>query len=206
MALWSAAYSELRPDVPGCAEPSMDQALRQAATEFFRRTRAWRVWLTPIEILAAERSYTIPRPTGALVVRLEQATVDGQPTGIHLFNAFDADPALAPDLVSAGVASPDRVTVTTLTQLAVGADLQLQASLTCSRAATSIPDELMEQHIDALVAGARGRLMKKAGKAYTNLELAAAALAEFEAAIGAQAYSTHTGDTGQVPRRRLRMC
>jgi hypothetical protein len=205
MAEWSRYLPDLLPHVGGCADPVAEQELKRAAAEFFRRTRGWRRWLSPLTLQASVRTYDLVLPAGAMVVRLEKATLDGSPIEIRSYQSFAADPGGA-DEQGAGVASSDRVSVTLAQFYPAGAELQVEVSLTCSDSSTGLDDELFEQHRDAIVAGAKGRLMLMPEKPFTNLELGSVARSTFEVAIGSEGIDAYRGHTNNTPRQRPKWC
>ncbi|PIM52095.1 hypothetical protein CS062_16200 [Roseateles chitinivorans] len=205
MAQWSYFLPDLLPHVTGAAEPTIARALRLAAQDFFKRTRAWRPWLPEIVTIAGQRTYALTLPAGAVVERLERATLNGSPIDVLNFNCFEADPELHPSL-DAGVASRDRVNVLTATDYGAGAKLQFQASLKPGDTATGIADDMAIQFRDALVSGAKKRLLLNPKADYFSPELASIAAGEYEAAIGATQAQVFRNFTNATPRQRPQWC
>jgi len=205
MALWSYFLPDLLPHVTGAAEPTVARAVRLAAQEFFKRTRAWRLWLPEVTTIAGQRSYALPLPAGAVVERIERATLNGKPIDILSFDCFEADPELHPGQAS-GVASRDRVNVLLAADYGGGAKLQFRVSLKPGDTATGISDDMAVQHRDALVAGAKRRLLMNPKAAYYNPDLAGVAAGEFEAAVGMAKGQAYRDFTNTTPRMRPQWC
>jgi hypothetical protein len=204
MAVWSDFHPHALVFVPGCPDPLLEQELRGAAIEFFRRTRAWRQWLDEITTTAGVRQYPIVLPSGSEIVRIEQATADDRPIEVQIHHAQRADPA-AVQSSDYALASDDRRTLTILRDVAAGTRLRLQAALMPSLTAAGIPDDLFAQHVDAIVAGARYRLKRMPGPLADGAG-AKVALGEFESAIATGALDAWRGDTNNVPRARPKWC
>lgn len=204
MAVWSDFHPHALVFVPGCPDPLLEQELRGAAIEFFRRTRAWRRWLDEITATAGVRQYPIVLPAGSEIVRIEQATADDRPIEVQIHHAQRADPTTVQSSDYA-LASDDRRTLTILRDVAAGTRLRLQAALMPSLTAAGIPDDLFAQHVDAIVAGARYRLKRTPGPLADGAG-AKVALGEFESAIATGALDAWRGDTNNVPRARPKWC
>ncbi len=204
MATWADFQPHVLVFVPGCPDPMLEQELRGAAAEFFRRTRAWVQWLDEIATTAGEREYLIALPSGAEIVRIEQATADDRPIEVQIHRLLPADPATVPGADHALV-SADRRSLTTLRELAASTRLRVQATLMPSLTATGIPDALFEQHLDAIVSGARFRL-KRAPGPLSDPPGAQLAFDEFERAVAAKGLAAWRGHTANVPRARPKWC
>lgn len=202
MAAWSTFYPDLLTFVQACPEPLLNQELRRAAQTFFRRSRAWVQWLTPITLTSAV-SYPLTLPTDAMVVRLEKATLDGKPIELPNWRSFEADPLAVPGQ-SSGITTADRISVLLAQPYAAGGRLAVQAALAPSDAATTIPDDQVAQHRDAILHGARSRLLLLPDKSFTNPQMATLELGMFEDAIGVAQHQAYKGFGGQVPRMRFR--
>ena len=204
MAVWSDFHPHALVFVPGCPDPLLEQELRGAAIEFFRRTRAWVQWLAEITTLADDREYSIALPAGSEIVRIEQATADDRPIEVQIHRVQPADPATVQSSDYA-LASADRRTLTVLRDVAAGTRLRLQAALMPSLTAAGIPDDLFAQHMDAILAGARYRLKRMPGTLADDAG-AKTALGEFERAIATVTLDAWRGHTNNVPRARPKWC
>jgi hypothetical protein len=204
VALWSAFYPDVLVYVPGCPDPTVDQALRDASIEFFRRTRAWMEWLEPIFTAGALREYELELPTGAEVVRIERATRNGQPLEVQGFRTLAADPARTAggDLA---LVSADRVAVLLTQAVAPKERVQVQASLRPTATAAGLGDTLFGQHRQAIAEGAKHRLLRMPGPLHKPREAEEARLL-FEAAVARAGVDSWRSHTNATPRAQPKWC
>lgn len=204
MATWADFHPELFPQVLGCSIPLADQALREAAREFMARTRIWREWLDPAGV-TGRLDYELEAPTGAMVVRIEQATSNGNPIAVISSNEAPSNEMEFAQR-EGGVISRDRVTFTLARQLPAGTRVAIEASLMPSKKATGLPDHLYFQHSAAIVNGAKHRLMLTPQTTFFQPDIAMAAKAAFDQAIDRAAVAAWRGNTGTTPRHRVNWC
>ncbi len=205
MATWSDLHPDVLPYVPGCPDPVLDQEIRQAAIEFFRRTRVWTEWLEPIYAAANLREYDLDLPAGSEVVRIEQATRNGAPFEIEGFRSLASDPAQRAVDGPLALTSADRVTVWLSQPVGAADRIQLRVSLAPSRTAAGIGDTLFAQHRQALAEGARHRLLRMPGPLHKPREAEEARLL-FERAVAAASVDGWRGHTNVTPRARPKWC
>lgn len=201
--LWSAFYPDLLPVVPGCPDPLLEKQTRIAAIEFLRRTRAWVEWLDPVTSIEGLAEYDFDLPTGADVVRVVRATLDGNPIDVVSFRDAIYDPARQ-DMPDQGVVSRDLKTFRLGVSVAAGLPIQIQAAMVPSRNSTGIPDDLFEKYRDDIAHGALAKIL--ALPEFFKPELLVLERGYFEAAINTCAVDAWRGHTGNTPRARLRMC
>lgn len=201
MKSWASFYPDVLIHVPAAPDPLIDQELRRAASEYFRRTRAWVEWLPSITTDAATRTYGLDIPAGATVVALERAALDGTPIDILIWRESPTDPEAAASGVL-GIGSRDRMDITIEKTPADGQALSVQVSLMPSRTATGLPDHLFEQHADAIRAGALSRLLLLPGQPYSNPAMAAVHRQTYEVELASAAVHAYRGETNITPRRR----
>lgn len=178
-------------------------ALREAARTFFDRTRIWREWLDPLTVQAGVREYDLDLPVGAMVVRIERATVGGNPLPVLSPHALARDPAQG-EQMEPGLSSRDRVLFTLTRALSEGAVVSVEASLKPNKSALGLPDELYEQHCEDIVEGAKQRLMLTRNADFYAPDLAMVAKDAFESAIATKTVTAWKGATGNTPRARVR--
>lgn len=75
--LWRDFEPHVMPFVIGCPLPVMEYHVRQAAIEFFRDTKAWRLTLDPELADGTTHSVDMPAPTGSTVLDIEDVDVGG---------------------------------------------------------------------------------------------------------------------------------
>ncbi len=201
MANWSAFFPDLLPHVIGCTDPLAAQEVRRAATEFFRRTRAWVEWLDPVTTANGVREYDLDLPNQSDVVRVERATLDGQPFTVGSFRESESNTARLPQTGN-GLTSLDRKTFILDREPAAGRLVEIRVSLMPSKNATGIADRLYDQYADDILFGAKHRLMTLATTPFFNPQLAAQAKAAFDAAIATRNVDAWRGHTGNTPRAR----
>jgi len=204
VATWADLYPDVLVYVPGCPDPFLAQELRRAATEFFQDSRAWVEWLDPIVSDGTQREYTLILPTDSAVVGIERATSSGAPVEILSFKAQEKNPATFEN-ERPGIVTADRVSITLTRTFTAGAQIEVQACLAPSRASNTLPDALMEQYADAIVAGARYRLMRTPGP-LNNPQGAQLALKEYEQHLGKFTFQAYRGNAPSVPRARPKWC
>jgi hypothetical protein len=199
--LWEAFMPELLTFAPGCPIPLAESKVRQAAIEFFRRTRAWVEWLDPVTTLAsASTDYPMVNASGADVARIEQATLDGRPLGVVSYPGADKD------VSELGLISHDLKTFRLGGIVAAGLLVQVQAALIPSRTSTVIPDALFEKYADSIAHGARAKILSIPNTAFYNPGVYALERSEFEAAIATKSVESWRGLTKNTPRGRVIFC
>lgn len=202
---WSALHPQMLPWVTGAPEPRINQALVKAGREFFRRTRAWREWLAVITTVDGQRQYTLTRPTGTEVVRLEAATLDGRPFAVLSAQVFEDNLALREGAVH-GLVSEDRRTVQLVRAVAAGSALQLRASLLPLEGATGLPDAVMAHCGDDVAQGALADLLSQPNAPWRDPLEAKDRRGMFEVAIGCKSVEAYRGAVGGMPRARVKWC
>jgi hypothetical protein len=203
MKLWSAFLPEILTFAIGCPIPLAEAKLRQAAIEFFQRTRAWVEWLDPVTSVAGSVEYDLDLPTGSDVARVEKSTVDGKPIDIISYRDASYDWTRL-DLTSQGIVSRDLKTFRLGQAVAAGLTIQVQVALTPSRTSTGIPDDLYDKYVDDIVHGARYRVLMTPDTTFYKPDLAGIEKALFEAAIGTNAVDAWRGQTANTPRARVK--
>lgn len=204
MATWSDLIPDVLPYVPGCPDPMLEQEIRSAAIEFFQRTRAWIVWLDPLQAQPDEREYQLALPEHAEVVRIERATKDGQPLAVSGYRTLPADPSRHDD-TTAGLTSADRIAVWLPQPLATGVALQVQVSLMPTRSAPGVADALFSKHRAAIAEGAKYRLMTVPGP-LNQPKAAEDARQLFERAVASSSVDAWRGHTNTTPRATPKWC
>lgn len=203
--LWSAFFPELLTFAPGCPDPLAEAKVRQAAIEFFRRTRAWVEWLDPSTSVAGLVEYDFDLPTGADVARVERATLDGNPIVIASFRDASHD-ASRQELAEQGLLSRDLKTFRLGRSVAAGLSLQVQVALIPSRTATGLPDDLFEKYVDDIVRGARAKILSIPGTDFYNPDMSMLEQSAFGSSIAARSVDAWRGLTKNTPRSRASFC
>lgn len=204
MALISSLFPSIAPYVPGCPDPMLEQEIRSAAQEYFRRTSAWIEWLGELTTLAEVREYDVLLPTASEVHRIERATLDTNPIEIKVWRTVSPNPILNVTGTS-GLMSIDRVSVLLSKDPAEGQALSVQAVLAPTDTATNIPDALWSRHKSNIAEGAKYRLMRMPGALHKPRE-AEEARVLFEAAVASMTIETWRSHTSVTPRAKAKWC
>jgi len=202
---WAAFFPDMLVHVYGAPDPLIELELRRAATEFFKRTRAWMEWIGPVACTEGIREYDIDKPSGTDVITLEKVTLNNIPVRILSYRNSSIGNTTFVGGVP-GAASPERLTVLLDRDVSTDARLEIQVSLMPSRVATGLPDLMFEYHADSIVAGALARLQRIPKQEFTDLQQSAINAARFEADIGASAYRAWRGETNVTPRQKVNWC
>ncbi len=197
--LWSAFVPYLAPYAAACPNPLLEAEARRAAIRFFRRTRAWVEWLDPVQSMEGKAEYDLDVPTGADVVRVERATLGGNPLPVLSFRDIPKDFASS-DLASQGLLSANRKTFVLGNAVVAGLTLQVQVALAPSLSATGLPDDLFELHGLDIANGALSTILALPGAGFYQPDLAKLKGAHFEGAINAVSVDAWRGFTASTPR------
>lgn len=191
---------QVRPYCPGADTPTVEQALRDAAIEFFRATGLWEQDMDPVDVKADKPAYNLAVPPDAIperISRCELKVADDAtpypltPMSIHELRSYyggEGGQSYTAKHRTAGrghwetIEGTPRHYTHLIHNLAVrlvpiptqdfDAGLLLRLLCVPKREATQIPEWLMERHWEALACGARSRLMKMPDKAWTDREQA----------------------------------
>lgn len=167
------------PDVPGCPNPVIDEAVMQAAIEFCKRVPVLRADYGPEAMLAADNAYT--HPTDHKVYRLLQAWVDEQEVA-----AAHADQFSGAGNWIAQTGTPSALVYSETGYrpypLATG-QMTARVALIPDLAATDLDDALYTHHQEAITHGALYRLHARPKREWSDIELAAWHKSMFERSI-----------------------
>ncbi|MGL4860504.1 MAG: hypothetical protein ACRC5A_12375 [Enterobacteriaceae bacterium] len=159
----------LRERVPGCPEPVMLNALRQAAIRFCERTLLWRGG-DRFE-LAGDCEFVCV-PANAHLVRIESATLDGEtliPVSLH---SLDRHLPGWPEMKGKGLYITQLVPDSVRVVPACEGCLTLRLILKPSEDAEVLPDFLFTAYRQTLIDGALGELLLLPKQPFTSAEQA----------------------------------
>ena len=177
------------PEVAGCSVPMVERAIREAAIEFCNRSKVWIYVCDPVDLDAGEGRYDIDVPTQSSLVEIKSVKI-----------ANEVDP-LSP--VTVGYLEENYVNWQTdrgnprqYTQLTdeevllvpipnstLTDGLIVTLCLKPSRSSTGFPAWINERYQDAIVAGAKQRLLMMSGVQWSNPMAGAMEKTVFENAI-----------------------
>lgn len=194
MKPWDQFLPLVLPHCPGCPDLVAEDEIRNAAEEFFEKSYVWR-YVTPAMLTSAgQTDYTPILPTGARLVKLHEGTLDNERLdieGVAMGETGAAYKLSLPDLkvIQIGPDSPaaDRV-------------LKARVSLSLTKSATSLSDELFDAYSAHIAWGAIAKLCEHADKPYTNPDKSATTRTRFLEAIS-DAKSLRVRNHSSQPQR-----
>lgn len=180
------------PEVLGCPDPLLDQAISQTAFEFFDRSGAW-MEVSVEDLVLTESEYELPVVSGAIALRIRDAWINGQ----------RLTPASMRMQVGLSFHSGGGQ-VFKLNQPVAG-QITLRTVYAPSMTARAIPDSVGLRYSDAISSGTKARLMLMPAVGWSNPNLATYYANRFQSGIVdafADAEHDHTlGSLSIVPRR-----
>lgn len=205
----SAFLSRVLTDVPGCPDVLALQAIVDAAVELFDETGIWSVVGEPALMSSLLDLYEPDSISGARVDRIK-AVWCGKRQLVHKINSalYDALPdwqtARAPE--PSYYNSPDGSSVRVYPMpfnVAPGTTLTIEAIYVpkddLSSSQPTIPDRFGLQYRDAIVAGAKARLMLTPDRKWTNERLSGFHRSKFEEALSeVRIRAIHEGQQGSI--------
>lgn len=172
MKLWIDFYDLAAPDVPGCPDAMLNAALRQAAIDFCEQSLAWSYDHPAISVVAATSAYPFVPPAQAIVHAITYAKfidteieVEISEDNLRIWNwrAQAGTPQYA-------LANPTSVRLVPTPDLP--GTLTLIVALKPSPTATGVDDAMFNEYREAIIHGAKARLMLSPKKPYTDAQLA----------------------------------
>lgn len=189
MKVWSEFYDYVKPHVPGADNALVDLHLREAAIEFYERSQAWR-WTHPqIVTTALTANYPfVPLGSGETEVHvINYAEFNGEPINVDTsefqnrysdWRNLEAQPEFA-------IADQTDVILVPI-PIADGTIDNMIVSLKPTPASTGIFDDLQyNDYRTSIVHGVLYRLMMLPKKPFTNYQVAADHLVDFNSGINA---------------------
>lgn len=205
MKTWDAWFPDVLVHAPSAPDPLVRQALCRASREFFRKTRAWVEWLdNEATATGVSSTHAFVLPTESELLRMEQATADGNPAHVQSFRQRTADWTRHEGGPQA-VISRDLVNVELVGGIAAGVKVQVQASLIPALDATGLPDHLANHFHEAIAEGAKAIVLMTPGE-FFRPDVASVSQSAFMSAINSHAVSAYLGHTSEVPRARVKWC
>lgn len=180
MKTWDAFFRDVMPDVVGCPDPIAEHAIKRAAQEFCDSTRVWRIWVTDILTASGTSTYPIGLPANAELVRIERATIDGRDLELTTADQLPVDWKTYSKSLPDCIHTVDRKNITLLPVPSSIRTIKMEISIKPSSDALGVEDHLFDQYVEHIAIGAKARLMKQAGKPYTNINEAMLLDAQFK--------------------------
>lgn len=168
MAVLSDLHNHVVPFLPGAETTMIDYQSRRVLREFFKRTTVWRE-VFEFNTTAGVATYSL-QPTAGIVAHVMQVFVDGK-------QAVPV-PEDRRDMQAAAVEKPTGwysllPQVLTLYPAPIGVvPVKVEAALTLdvAEAAPTYPDDVLNEHAEAIAAGVIGAMMLMPGKPWTQSE------------------------------------
>lgn len=170
--LLDAFYPYVLPEVLGCPDPLVSQALRLAATEFCRGSLAWSEIQGPYPLIEGVRDYEMDTPVAdAVVASVQQVWVDDK--SLTAMPVDSAVPGSAIKGMPTHFTMSFDASVVSLYPLPSDAAMTLTARVAYapSMSATTLPDFLGVEWVEVIASGAKARLMTMPKTDWTNPEL-----------------------------------
>lgn len=191
MTTWASFYPHVLPYVSGCPSPMVDQALRDAAREFCRESRAWVEQAATVLGNGTTRQRNFVFPAESELVQVMRATVAGEDMKILSSREMPADwQETAPD---AGELDDTLVVLNSQTAYvlypipASGQKIIIYQALMPTMTASGVGDVIFTEYGEQMAKGAIARLASMQKKPWTDLDTAAMSEQWFERAIHAAA-------------------
>lgn len=192
MKPFSLFFPDLLPLVPGCPEPVAELALRRAAQRFCELTRAWRVEMDPVILVADIDVYDLELPSATELVRIEAAALNGQRLRVAPVDEAGGGRSQLRCLdgrqivLEPAPAGPGSLVVT--------------ASVKPGDSALALEDFMVGQHRDLIARGAAARLKQQPGKTYSDPTMGLTMWSSFESDCASVRERVRRG-FGRVPPR-----
>lgn len=195
MKLWSDFYNLLQPDLPGCPFVALDHAVRNSAIAFCEQSLAWTYEHPDIAIVPDLATYDFVPPAEALVhtvlyARFNETDLDTQTKDADMRIWNWRNQSGSPQYL---LGTPSGLRLVPKPDL-VGT-LTLIVALKPDDDAIGIDDEIYQEYREAIIHGAKARLMLSPRKPYTDAALASFHMGQFTAkttAAGIRAARNYT--------------
>ena len=195
---WSAWLPDMAPWLPGCPVPTIEAALRRAAQDFFKQTRAWKVITDPVTVQAGAAEADVSTDDGQqMLVRIEAIESGGRylrrVTPDEIPAAISAGP-----LTSFCELAHDAILL--LPSPSAQCELRYRLSVAPSMASQGIPGDLFDKYSRQIEAGAAAFLKLQAGQSWSDVAAGAALEASFKSMIFAANHDAAKGfGRGRIP-------
>ena len=207
MAALDTFLARLLPRAMGAEDPVARQALVDAAIDFCERTLVVQQVLTPINVVAAQASYTLSLSTDLAVAQVRRAWYLGAPLGPVADDSIGSPLAYLSDVGDGEVEAetgPPSVCLWHENKLRLypiptenkTEGLVVRVAVKPTTDAAALPDELLTHWREAIVHGALERVLNMRGSAHYDPQAADRSGTQFAAAV---AKAKAMARTGRVP-------
>lgn len=216
MAAHEDFYPFILPEVIGCPEPVVDQAITSTIIDFCEKTLVHQVDLDPITVVKNVIDYDLDTPTQTLVTKVMKvfykngeipAVAPDDVRVAQIYNKYyeDAQPELGPPRCYIQK-DPRTLSIFPFPQETEKLALTLRAALKPTRSATRFDDILFEEYAETIGHGVVSRLVMSPGKTYTNIQLAGVKNLMYTAGVNVARQRANRGSTRagtQVKMRKI---
>lgn len=162
------------PEAPGCPEPNLKLALKQAAQDFFRDTESWRIEDDPTTAAVGQSLVQLGVPSNGMLLNIYTLAVNGVevlPTLPETVAAADPNWISSTDNKVAGywIVDPDSIRLYKVPSVAM--TVQAYFSVVPTLDNDQLPD-FMALHVQTLAHGALWKLQSQVAQPWTNTERA----------------------------------
>ena len=189
MQPWSAWSPDVLPHVIGCPNIVAESEIRRAAQDFFQRTRAYQVYVTMPVVAGQAFVEPIPTETDLNMIRVENASYDGERLAPINKASLDADQNLKDWSTRTGTPrnrlqlTPGVIRLYPIPEVDAVTGVIVRLSVAPTNTSSGISDEMYYQYLDEIKCGALSRLMMYPEARWRNPELAVFYETKFNTAI-----------------------
>lgn len=187
MTAWASFYPHVLPYVSGAPSLMVDQALRDAAREFCRESRAWVEQAAAVTGDGTTRQRSFVFASGSELVEVRRATVAGEDMTILSSRQMPAD--WQEDTPDAAALHDTLVVLNSQAAYVLypipadGAEIIIYQALMPTMTATGVGDVIFTEYGEQMAKGAIARLCSMPKKPWSDVDAAALAAAAFERGI-----------------------
>lgn len=206
MTAYSAWLDHILPRVPGATSPIVLQAVRDATTEFCRRTRIYTHELAPIDIVGDLHTYTVTPPEHTVVADFMRVHVAGKKIDPYTEDDMDIvvrwwDQGARGPAEAYLVPANNQIRIVPIPAETIAGGLVAKVALCPLNTSTECPDFLFDDYREAIQCGALAELYMMPRMRWSNGALAQKNEADFNSWCGAGDVRAAQGRT----RTRLRV-
>jgi hypothetical protein len=201
----------LLPETPGVPDALAEQAIMRAAHEFCTESGVWNEIQDPVSVIDNVNEYDLDKPTGSVIVTIKSIWMVNRelvPVTMERLQELIPNWQEAKGSDPAYYNCPNDWSVVRIYPIPYGANkakMTIRAIYAPAQFGSTLPQFLVDKHLDDLLAGAKARLMQMPSKAWSNPQLALLNQAAFNDGITkAKVGIAHDRVAGSVRVRPVR--
>lgn len=203
MARLDDFYPLILPEIDGATKPLVDQRVREAAIDMCRTTSIWRADFAPIDLIQGQSAYELMTPEpDSVVSKITSLSIGGR---LIWSDDKTCKGQFARDKPPFSL-SIDMQEITLSEEIApvssLPAGLQISAAMCPTATATTLPDFLLTVYGQTIRVGVLHRMMKMAGKPWSNPGLSVDYLREWNSAMNYAAVMGAQGNARNILRTK----